>query len=175
MIWAHETACVTDIDGYFYGVKRPVKIANLNIKSVNWAILGALICAMGLPFLGTAKVRNLLDKYLNLDTSIWPDNTPKLMKFQNFHKLKSRKNLSSREVRCKAVMSSIKEEIAVEAQTEWIASYMTMKYFFLGYTMGRMAPIPFLISMACDKFFCLSWTGDWNLEGYTIRQGMGIE
>lgn len=72
MIWAHETACVTPIGGMYYGVKRPVKIANLNIKAVNCAVLSAGICASGLPFLGTAKVRNLLDKYLNLNNSIWP-------------------------------------------------------------------------------------------------------
>lgn len=174
MVWAHETACVTSIDGYYYGVKRPVKIANLNIKGVNWAVFSAGFCASSLPFLGTQRVRNFFSNYFS-SSSIWPENMRKLVKFENFRALKNRKKLTPREVRSKQVQKSIREELGVKAETEWFASYMTMKYFFLGYTMGRMAPFPFILSMISERFFSILWTGNWNLEGYIIKQGLGTE
>jgi hypothetical protein len=90
-------------------------MANVNIQGMNWSVLAATICTAGLPFLGTSKIRNMLDRILQTNTTIWNKNVDKVVKPEVFRKLQRRKKLTLREERCKKVIQEIKENIACEA------------------------------------------------------------
>lgn len=115
MIWAHETSAITLLSSPYYGRVRPVKMANVNIQGMNWAVLAASICTAGLPFLGTAKIRNILDRILQTNITIWNKNVESVVKAETLNKLQKRKKLTLREERCKKVLQNIKENVACEA------------------------------------------------------------